>query len=699
MSQAATPTAPAIDDQHIERDIQTWIRETQSVKDRVGEFARGYPKDGTSITFDYTELTFFDEAFAKDLLDDPEWGFERLESALREYDYPIDIDIKHATARVSGLPEHRTFYPGQYRPSHYAGEYVCIQGEVTKATDYEPELREGHYECQRCKTITTVPAVPGEPKPEPHQCSGCERKGPFRLLEAESIWRDKQKAKLKTPPDQADSVGAVVFCLLQDDIAGSITMGDRVELSGILRIRETEEGFEEYLHVRHVEHNQSQRVDIDISEEERNRIETLASGAEGDPLTIAANSLHTGIHGHETVKKALILAAVGGNHVETDSGPSQRGMIHVLLLGDPSTGKSQLGEAIHEISPRSVDAESAEATGGGLTSTAVRDKEFGDGGWTINAGAFVQANDGLLWIDELDDLDPEDRTNMSAPMSKGKIAVNKAGRRAKFATRTTVVAAANPKYGRFDQYENFAEQFDFEENIISRFDLLFTFTDSPESQRDEIISRTILDVADAEVKAEKGVELSDAEREYVEPTVPKDILRKWIALARKQPDPIFADESVKEGLTDAYVSLRNEHYDRTGKIGLDSRDVGVLRRVAQAIARFELSETVEERHATVARQMLAATLAARKDEEGDTNADVKEMGASANEKKRSQQDRVWDLKDIIKDVGDSGTADRETVLDRAEDSGMDRQTADDQIEQLRDKGEIIKRQNGGLEVV
>ena len=169
--------------------------------------------------------------------------------------------------------------------------------------------------------------------------------------------------------------------------------------------------------------------------------------------------------------QAIVLQLFGGVNKNL-ANQSFRGNIHILLVGDPSTGKSAILEYCAQLAPKSIYVAGKTTSGAGLTVSAVKD-EFGEGGWTLKAGAVVLASGGVAMIDEFDKMSTEDRSALHEAMAQGTVSVSKAGLYSKFKANTSILAAANPKYSRFDSFKSPLEQIDLPFSLISRFDLYF----------------------------------------------------------------------------------------------------------------------------------------------------------------------------------------------------------------------------------
>jgi len=220
---------------------------------------------------------------------------------------------------------------------------------------------------------------------------------------------------------------------------------------------------------------------MDITGEDKEEIVRLSS-SEGIYEKMVA-SIAPSIYGYDQEKLSMILQLFSGVTKQLPDGSRIRGDLHMLLIGDPGTGKSQMLAYIENIAPRAVYTSGKGSSSAGLTAAAVRD-DFGDGQqWSLEAGALVLADRGIAAIDELDKMRPEDRSAMHEALEQQKISVSKAGINATLKSRCSLLGAANPKYGRFDQYEPISEQIDLEPALISRFDLIFTVTDTPTRKR------------------------------------------------------------------------------------------------------------------------------------------------------------------------------------------------------------------------
>ena len=238
-----------------------------------------------------------------------------------------------------------------------------------------------------------------------------------------------------------------------------------------------------------------------------------------------------------------------------------------------------------EISPKGRYVVGKSASGAGLTATVVRDEYLR--GWSLEAGAMVLANKGLVCIDELEKMDPNDRSSMHEAMEQQTITISKANVQATLRAETSVLAAANPKFGRFDPYQSIAQQIDLPPTLINRFDIIFTLRDIPQRDKDEKIASHVL---------------MEHRREGKTMEISRDLLRKYVAYAKQRISPTLGEDAIYE-IKKFYVDLRNKPVSSESAmrpIPISARQLQALIRMAEASAKVRLSKVVEKQDAKIA---------------------------------------------------------------------------------------------------
>ncbi|RLG06980.1 MAG: hypothetical protein DRN68_06100 [Thaumarchaeota archaeon] len=286
-------------------------------------------------------------------------------------------------------------------------------------------------------------------------------------------------------------------------------------------------------------------------------------------------SIAPSIYGLDHIKKAIMLLLFGGRPKQFPDGVKVRGDVHILLVGDPGTGKSQLLKYAAMIAPRGLYTSGRGSTAAGLTAAVVRDK---GGGMVLEAGALVLADMGIACIDEIDKMRPEDRVAIHEAMAQQTISIAKGGIVATLNARTSILAAANPTLGRYDPYGSFTDNINLPITILSRFDLIFVLRDEPEKERDRRI-------------AEHIIGLQSRSTATAAPPIPPDILRKYIAYA-KRIKPELTPAAAKL-IKDFYLQMRSI-YQQTSTVTITARQLESLIRLAEARARAALRDYVTE---------------------------------------------------------------------------------------------------------
>ncbi|PSP71104.1 AAA family ATPase [Halobacteriales archaeon QH_9_66_26] len=674
-------------------------------RNEIGELARQYPNEQRSLFIDWDDLYRFDSDLADDYRSQPGQLQEYAEEALRLYDLPVDVGLGRAHVRIRGLQEATEIR--EIRARH-RGQLLSVQGTIQKATDVRPKITEAAFECQRCGTLTRIPQTGGDFQ-EPHECQGCERQGPFDVNFDQSEFVDAQKLRVQESPEglRGGETPQDIDVHIEDDITGAVTAGDHVRVTGVLHLDQQESGreatamFDVYMDGVSVEIEDEQFEDMDIDEADKRAIVDLST--KEDIYEQMVGSIAPSIYGYEQAKLAMTLQLFSGVAKHLPDGSRIRGDMHMLLIGDPGTGKSKLLQYIRQIAPRSVYTSGKGSSSAGLTASAVQD-DFGEGQqWTLEAGALVLADQGIAAVDELDKMESGDRSAMHEALEQQTISISKAGINATLQSRCSLLGAANPKYGRFDQYESIGEQIDLEPALISRFDLIFTVTDDPDPDRDRELAEHILRTNYAgelntqrteQTAADVSQSEVDAVTDTVAPAIEPDLLRKYVAYAQRNCFPTMTEEA-KEAISDFYVDLRSEGADEDAPIPVTARKLEALVRLAEASARVRLADSVEledaERVIEVVRTQLQDI--GVDPETGEFDADIIETGTS-----KTQRDRIKNVKALIAEIEEEYDAGApvEEVLDRAEETGTERSKAEHELEKLRRQGEVYEPQTDHL---
>ncbi|MCX6798626.1 MAG: minichromosome maintenance protein MCM, partial [Candidatus Diapherotrites archaeon] len=487
-----------------------------------------------------------------------------------------------------------------------------------------------------------------------------------------------------------------------DDIVNKITAGNKTKLVGVLRLRPNKYRktvYERYLEAIHLEETEKEFADVEITPEEEKEIKHLAKSK--NIYERLVKSIAQAIYGHEVVKESIVLQLFGGVKKFLPGNQTIRGNIHVLLVGDPSTGKSQLLQAANNIAPKSIYTAGKTTSAVGLTASAVKD-DFGEGGWTLKAGALVLSSGGSCMVDELDKMEAEDRSALHEAMEQGMISIAKAGIVTRFKTDTSILAACNPKLSRFDPYSPFIEQVNLPASLISRFDLFFMIKDVLDRTKDEAIADHILRThKSGEIIAQykkKGKALEKKDQEEIDamaaPEIYPTLLRKYISYARQNVFPVLSKEAI-ETIGDFYVNLRDMGR-KEGSYAATHRQLEGLVRLSEASARVRLSDTAEKEDAERAIRLVKASLSdvVTDPETGKIDYDIIATGIT-----HSQVTNMKKILGIVKAKSrerENGTVPMQEVIEEAKLEGIDTDKARELIGRLEKTGDLYMPKHGQL---
>ena len=642
-------------------------------------------KGNRFLVVDFKDLLEFDTKIAERLLEDPETVIKASEMAIESLDLPADV--KTVRVRFKGIPETQNIMVNEVRSVHI-GKLLTIGGIVRQKSDVRPQVTTSRFECPNCGNVIAVLQIENVFR-EPTKC-GCGRKGKFRLVSKDLV--DAQILVLEESPDELDGGEQPkrLNVFLKEDLVSPITEkrtnpGGRIIVVGVLKevpvfIKGTRSTrFDLLLEANYAEAVEEDFYQIEITKKEEEDILELSK--DPDVFKKLSESVIPAIHGYDMIKEALLLQLLGGVHKKRSDGTTSRGDCHILLVGDPGAGKSQILKRISSIAPKGRYVAGRGSSGAGLTAAVVKDEFLG--GWSLEAGALVLSNNGMVSIDEMDKMTKEDRSAMHEALEQQSISISKANIQATLSSKTTVLAAANPKFGRFDPNGIMAEQINMPPTLINRFDLIFPIKDLPDPTADEKLATHILEM---HKKPDIG-----------ESAVPTDLLKKYIAYARQRCKPKLTNKAVNK-IKNFYVQMRNKEAseERAARsIPISARQLEALVRLAEARAKVNLSNEVKESDAERAIDLLMYCLeqVGLDKETGKIDIDRIATGIGA-----SQRERIHSIREIMENLEkEFGKAiPLEEIQKRAEEKGMSNSDTEQIIERLKRSGDIYEPKYGFL---
>uniref|UniRef100_A0A8C9LHM9 DNA replication licensing factor MCM6 n=1 Tax=Piliocolobus tephrosceles TaxID=591936 RepID=A0A8C9LHM9_9PRIM len=532
------------------------------------------------------------------------------------------------------------------------GEMISVRGQVTRTSDVRPELTLAAFKCNECGNI--INGVKQQFRyTQPSKCpsASCGNMVDWSLVLEQSYFVDWQKIRLQeiaqeSPPG---SMPRNMDVILRNDIVDTVHAGDRIIVTGCLivvpeiptlmkpgniprsvarqMLKKNENSLVSQgltgikgVGVRDLNHklciyacqieklNSSKKdnsfdeqAEIDINCNEILNCDELMwlrdVATHPNTIDILAECIAPKIWGNIEIKKGALLMMTGGVQKITTN-CKLRGDINMCIVGDPGTAKSEILKYVESFAPRAIFTSGKGSTAAGLTAAVHRDPDQGD--TVLEAGALMYADQGICCIDEFDKMDEKDRVAIHEAMEQQTISITKAGIQATLNARASVLAACNPKYGRYDSLKTFAQNVNIPAPLLSRFDLFYTMLDSIDIEKDTNIANHLVSMHCGE-EAEKHIKANAGKLDMVK-------LEIYLELS-KRVKPLLTDEA-KYKLIHYYVSFRNIEYSPGAQrsMRMTVRQLESLIRLSEAVAKLKFSHFVDVKHVEIACSIFKASM-------------------------------------------------------------------------------------------
>ena len=568
-------------------------------KDATGSFSyveqidQMMSKHSKYIVVDYNDLVLF-PIIESHFNEDPDQILDAFSRAIKEilkerfpdYAEKIKHDIR---ARIANFPVQRSL---RQINAEIITKMTSVSGMVVRSSEVKPLAKEVTYKCLD-KHISKFTLLDGMSLNASVKCQtpNCKHTSLAIIPEA-SRFIDFQILRLQELPEDLPpgQLPHYVNVSIKQDLVDYARPGDRIVLTGIVRIEQERisgvSKSESALYRLRMDGNNvefiggkglksSRRTEREeISPDEEKIVKSLAKNPDIYDRLIASFAPH--IKGHALFKEAILLLIVGSTQRVLTDGTKIRGDINVFLVGDPGTAKSEMLKFCARIAPRGLYTSGRGSTAAGLTAAVVRDAS---GIFMLEAGAVVLGDQGLVCIDEFDKMRPEDRSALHEVMEQQSASIAKGGIVATLNARTSILAAANPMFGKYDIFKNIYENVNLPIPLLTRFDLVFIVRDIPSQEKDRNIAQHII--------SQHGFSGTDTAS-----LIDIDILTKYLSYA-KRGEPALTKEA-ENLIMEFYLKMRNiSGDDKENMITITPRQLEGLIRLATARARLLLKNKVE----------------------------------------------------------------------------------------------------------
>ncbi len=646
--QTSTFTESALSDKV--KDFLTRFKDKSGSYKYVEQIDEMMPKNAKFIIVDYNDLVIEPEieiifstdpdriltAFSRAIK-------EALQTRFPDYAEKIKDEVR---VRLVNYPLQRSL---RQINAETIGNITSVSGMVVRASEVKPLAKELVFVCPD-EHQTKVIQLKGMDVKIPVVCDNpsCKHRD-FELKPEASKFIDFQILRLQELPEDLPpgQLPHYIDVTIRQDLVDNARPGDRIILTGIVRVEQESiagitRGHSGLYRLR-IEGNNieflggrgsktSRKIEREeVSPEDEKMIKTLSQSPNVYQRLIDSFAPH--IQGQSLIKEAILLLIVGSTQRLLGDGSKIRGDINVFLVGDPGTAKSEMLKFCARIAPRGLYTSGRGSTAAGLTAAVVRDKT---GIMMLEAGAVVLGDQGLVCIDEFDKMKPEDRSALHEVMEQQSASIAKGGIVATLNARTSILAAANPMYGKYDPFKNITENVNLPIPLLTRFDLIFVVRDIPGREKDEKIARHIIELHTPQGTDKRSV-------------IDVDTLTKYLSYA-KRSSPDLTKEA-EEKILEYYLQMRNVESEEM--ITVTPRQLEGIIRLSTARARLLMKDKVEEEDAERAIFLIQSML---QDAGVDVNTGKVDLGVLQG-RPRSEVSKMQLFMDILKSMeGDNKVA-------------------------------------------
>lgn len=555
------------------------------------------------------------------------------------------------------------------------GKMVTVECDISVFAPPKSSVSSTRWECPSCGNVVTMLQFEKDKLNKPRGC-GCGRKGGFRKLSTEFM--DVQKLAVREPLELIEhnvqnprQMGVLLkgdMCHKDMDLL--IAAGIRIYLTAVVELEKPDQPESDFILDAHYIHFVEEDKSVQFTNDEVKEFKKFSEDT-ANILDAFGKSFAPHLSGEFDAKKALLLMTISGDEKKNQFSKDTN-QINILFVGDPGSGKSQLGMQVREVFPRTRYINAQTTTSVGLTASAVKDEFLG--GWSIQAGEIVLAHRGVLIIDDFDGMAKEEQDSLHEAMSLKTIHKSAGNASATLKCETNVLAIANPKYKVWDKMQTIGNQIEISKSLLNRFDLIYIF--KSKTRYDEI---------------EEGLEKiystffegSDIEEEQ---KVSYDFMKKYLSYA-KTLNPTMS-KAVLERCKFFFQKILDK--SKSGAIPLTYRQAVSFFKIAKASAKLRLKPKVEDYDAIVAYNTMLQFMKSVAFDEETGSFDIEVIEGDV---KHSRKDKFRKLFELIKTLSDEnkgqGIRYDDVVVKAMEQLDMDTMEIDSYIDKLKEKGDVF----------
>lgn len=694
--------------------------------DHLGEYSSGLLGH---VLHSPAKVTPSFEKAAKDALQTILFQQERAAEGLHDDDSDQEVQLQNFSFQI--------MFQGRLAPtnlrdiqSSHLNRLVRCPGIIIAASSIQHRATQLVARCTRCQDeqviegnsqlYGTIPLPSACHGPDPKECG----RHPYAVAPDACTFVNGQTWKLQELPGSVPTgeMPRSVLCSVEGAMVDKAPPGTRLHVWAIPTLMSTRESgaSQVYLRVVGIQAEQDAHARQHFTAAEQEAFTALSQRA--DVYEILQRSLAPQIHGNYTIdiKKALCCQLFGGSSKKLPDGVKLRGDINVLLLGDPSMAKSQFLKFVSKVAPVGIYTSGKGSSAAGLTASVVKDRK---GEFYLEGGAMVLADGGIVCIDEFDKMRPTDRVAIHEAMEQQTISVAKAGITTVLHSRSSVLAAANPVFGRYDDTRNASENIDLMTTILSRFDVIFLVRDIREEERDKIICQHVMGVhmdataastrdgssnpfLEDEKQGESDNSSSAVAERVLEIATTGDgelnipSMKKYVQYCKARCSPRLSSEAA-EVLQSSYVKIRDDvrqkaisnagdsEADTQSVIPITVRQLEALVRLSESLAKMRLDEQVQPADVTEALRLFkVSTMTANE-------ADSQQSSALGGNGNRQEMERTEAFLRSRLTVG-GGSYNKQRLVEEAAGQGLNAVLVLRAINIMAGRGEIMERNQGRL---